>query len=187
MSGYEFFEENFLEKLKADDLENINYSLVPYDTKLSDQSNGINLYGANIAFWLLENSVDNYWIMSISRYYEGGVFVLDDAKIATKFRVWLKDYEATESGYRHLWYARKDWLKKVEETGRAALGGKVEYPLYNYDENKQCTKWTFKIWIWMKKYIQGEVYRWDETFFFENEKDAIHFKLVWYKGDEDDS
>lgn len=137
-----------------------------------------------ILHWLKRNAKGKkFWVGSNNCR----TLVFQDQKIAKDLTLWLdtewkQKYDSrkyAESGNSIFW-TKDEFMKLLNDSGIALISAKIPFELQSYDyDHREITEQVFAIWCWIEENAKGLIYRWDRTFFFEEEDDATLFKLTW--------
>jgi hypothetical protein len=109
---------------------------------------------------------------------EGNLF-FENANNANKFSNWFtkffKEFCSLPIREREqVWLGKEDFFREFDEGKPVCCEAVIPFKFDPQTDNLQID-----IWIWVKSFCEGKVWRYDNKFYFEKNVDAIAFKLTW--------
>lgn len=135
-------------------------------------------YTLPFLFWFRDNLKGTHVWLS-----DKNVFAFEDGGVAASFKKWRDEVwqpchcnnPMFSSNRKDPFLSRNDFLSEVTNTGMIHIGGKVQKKLDYHTLSLE----TIEVFFWMLDHCDHRVWRWDDTFFFENADEAMQFKLMY--------
>ena len=108
-------------------------------------------------------------------------FIFNNDEIALIFLAWYKELPESiklDTSY-NLWLGKDNFINQVEKAGEILLQGKIDVKsIMSYYNADILTEHIFDIFCWLDENV-GQVYYWNNHFYFQQDSDAVAFKLRW--------
>lgn len=192
MSDFNYFDVDWIKQLET---RVGPWYVIPINQYLWDfayRSPGITLIVAEMALWMIENSPDEEAFV-YSHGSEKHFFYFTNKNVAQKFSEWwnksnfkTKKLDGVDARKRiHLlWPDKTEFDQQLENDGKIQITSHFKHHINFYSpgkENFRITQESFDIFVWTRQNLKNKIWNWDSTFYFENEQDAMAFKLKWTK------
>lgn len=135
------------------------------------------------------------WLRNNTQFSDGRIWIgnsthsilnFENPTVAHNFAHWvgttwkekygIKRYN--EWGYP-IFRSKDELMDELTNKGEIKIEAKVPFPIAQYDSYSTIDDKTFDVWCWFENTLSERVFRWNNTFYFESNKDAIAFKLTW--------
>ena len=192
MSDFNYFGNNWIEQL----VTRVGpWYVIPINQYLWDfayRSPGITLIAAEMALWMIENSPNEQPFVQ-SKDNKRHFFYFTNKNIAQKFSEWWNESDfktkkiesESDKGKIHLlWPDKIEFDQQLEIDGKIQVASHFKRHINFYNpgkDNFRITQESFDIFVWTRQNLKHKIWNWDHTFYFENEQDAMAFKLKWAK------
>lgn len=155
----------------------------------------------NFLIWLQNNNIKKATILSktflsddheiiLAGSNEEIYCVIDDKNNIDKLKNWLIENQdqIKEDNEQHLlWLTYDDFQKTLSDDGKVSISNSIKFEFEDahkiiYKDNNYkmiyfINEEVFKIYKWMTNTLNGRVWYWSHTFWFELKEDVVAFKL----------